>query len=171
MQALIRLIPSIVLVLALTLVAAAPWGIGAHTRFLLPLLPLLAIVHMTIRSPDAMPAGLVFAGGLVLDVLTHGPLGYWALAFLAGHLAALNLSQQARETLPRRMLWTTAVLSVVVLVEWAVSSLYFMQLAPWRPIAGAALAAALIYPLLALVLDGLFGHIRRDRPLQLERGG
>lgn len=171
MQALIRLVPSIVLVLMLTLVAAAPWGISAHTRFLLPLLPMLAIVHMTIRNPDAMPAGLVFAGGMMLDVLTHGPLGYWALVFLAGHLAALNLSQSARETLPRRMLWTTAVLSVVVLVEWLVSSLYFMQLAPWRPIAGAALVAALIYPLLALLLDGRFGNIRRDRPLQLERGG
>ncbi len=169
MRDLIRLVPAILVVLTLTLIAAAPWGIGAHSRFVLPLLPLLAIVHLAVRRPETMPAGLVFAAGLMLDVLTHGPLGYWPLVFLAGHLAALNLSQRSRETMPRRMVWVAAVLAVVVLVEWLVSSLYFMQPAAWKPIAGAALIAVVAYPLLALILDGLSLQDRGRRPLQLER--
>ena len=171
MRELIKLVPTTLLVLLLTLIAASPWGIGAHTRFLLPLLPLLAIVHLTLRRPEAMPAGLVFVGGLLLDVLTHGPLGYWPLVFLAGHLAALNLSQRARETLPRRTMWVAAVMAVVVLVEWLVSSVYFMQLAAWQPITGAALAAIVAYPILALILDSFSPHERGRRPLQLERRG
>lgn len=172
MRELIRRIPAILLVLILTLVAAAPWGIGAQTRFLMPLLPLLTIVHLTLRRPETMPAGLVFAAGLLLDVLTHGPLGYWPLVFLAGHLAASSLSQRARETMPRRMLWVAAVMAVVVLVEWLISSLYFMQPAAWQPIAGAAFAAVVAYPVLAFILDGLSSQGGgRRRALQFERGG
>lgn len=54
----------------------------------LPLLPVMTVYFWTIVRPGLMPTALVFLAGLVLDLLTATPLGFWALSLLAASGAA-----------------------------------------------------------------------------------
>lgn len=170
MRALSHLAP-IVIVALLTILAAAPWGSGVSGRFLLPLLPFLAIAHWALLRPGLMPVGLVFGSGLGLDVLTLGPLGYWSFAFLSGHLLALWLPADGDPALLRRWLRFVPVMGVVMLVEWGISSLYFMRAAEAWPLLRAALAAIAMFPILSTLLVLLEPRIAEHRALQLERRG
>jgi rod shape-determining protein MreD len=137
----------------LTLVSALPWGLPPEIRFVLPLLPLVAIHYWIVRGTGRVAEWFVFASGLTLDVLTNGPLGYWSIMYLTGYLFSTLLAPRAR--LLRFGGWAslvlvTACLSVAV---WAVSSLYSFEIADWRPLVIASFAAACIYPVLAGLLS------------------
>lgn len=140
---------------AIALIAALPWGVSADDRFALPLLPFVAITYWALRRPRHVPDWLVFLCGLALDVLTQGPLGYWAFVYLAGYavarLAAPLIGPQAggRWLLPLTTLFTAAICA------WALASLYFLALQDWRPFATGVVLAVLGYPLLAVVLRAL----------------
>ena len=170
MRALPHLVP-IVIVALLTILAAAPWGVGANGRFLLPLVPFLAIAHWALLRPGQMPAGLAFASGLCLDVLTNGPLGYWSFVFLSGHLLALWMPSDGHPALLQRWLHFLPVMGVVVLVEWCISSLYFMRAAEVSALLWAASVAIATFPILSALLMLLEPRISEHRALQLERRG
>ena len=56
-------------VVALTVLSALPWGVAAESRFVLPLLPVVAIHYWVLREHAQMvPEWFVFACGLLLDV-------------------------------------------------------------------------------------------------------
>ncbi len=136
----------------LTLVAALPWGLPPEDRFFLPLLPIVAIHYWSLRHGSLIPEWAVFLAGLTLDVLTHGPLGYWSLIYLVAHsLAILSAPIASRGVAARIGLFALALVAVTVMA-WAVSSVYFLEPADWRPYAfGAGLAgiaALLLVPLL-----------------------
>ncbi len=164
------LIPGFIVAL-LTLMAAAPWGLEASGRFLLPLLPFLAIAHFTALQPNSMPGGLVFGSGLCLDVLTHGPLGYWSFVFLAGYLLMQWLAVTPPPSLLQRWLAFAVVMACVVAVEWSISSLFFIQPADWRPLLSAGLGAIALFPVAALALQPLHKIGALAGRLNLERGG
>ncbi|MEQ1651156.1 MAG: hypothetical protein ABL897_01565, partial [Hyphomicrobium sp.] len=136
----------------LALLAALPWGIAPQSRFFLPMLPVVAIHFWTLRHPGLVPEWNVFLIGLALDVLTHGPLGYWALVYLTAHLAGtLGAPFGDRGILVRIGLFAAALVGVVA-VAWAVASVYFLERADIGPyMTGALLAAAssaILLPLL-----------------------
>ena len=83
-----RLIPALTIIVA-TVLVALPWGMAAENRFLLPLLPLIVIHFWTLRRPGDVAEWWVFVAGLSLDILTNGPIGYWALIYLLGYAAAV----------------------------------------------------------------------------------
>lgn len=70
---------------ATLLLMAAPRPLGPVPT---PLLPVMTIYFWTIVRPSLMPAPAVFLAGLVLDLLTAVPLGFWPLSFLAASGAA-----------------------------------------------------------------------------------
>jgi rod shape-determining protein MreD len=172
MEIVTRLIPGVLVVL-LTLLVAAPWGLGAAMRQTLPMLPLLAIVHGCLRQPQFMPAGLAFASGIALDVLTHGPLGYWSLVFLSAHLAARSLPAAAEPTLSAELIRAAAAIAVAVSVQWVTTSVYRLEPAATLPLLLAGAAAMAAYPIATLILGGIAQLVggRRRRQLRLERGG
>lgn len=149
------LFPSLVIA-ALTLLSALPWGLPPEIRFVLPLLPLAAIHYGIVRGSGRVAEWYVFLVGLTLDVLTNGPLGYWPALYLTGYGLSTLLAPRARQLKFggwASLVIVTACLSVVI---WAVSSLYFFEIADWRPLAIASFAAAAMYPLIAgffLMLD------------------
>jgi rod shape-determining protein MreD len=157
------------LVALLTVLAALPLGVESGARFLLPLLPLVAIAWVAIRAPARMPSGVAFAAGLALDVLTHGPLGYWSLVYLAGYLLATTLASSDVPSLGAAWAGLAAVLLGAAAVEWSVHSLYFVEPAALRPRILAAAAALAIAPLVVLLLR-LGAAPAARRSLQLERG-
>ena len=136
----------------LTLIAVLPWGLASESRFFLPLLPIIAIDYWGLRRPQSMPEWSVFLAGLTLDVLTQGPLGYWALIYLFGYFLGALCEPYGRHSQRLRVALFGAAQLCVTLVAWLLSSAYFWEFADWRPYASgaayAAIAALVIVPLL-----------------------
>lgn len=139
----------------LTLGAALPFGMPADVRFYMPLLPYTAIHYWAVRRPTLMPEWGVFLAGLVTDALTHGPLGFWSLMFLVGVLAV-----DATRNLPDwgalgRWLLFCGTLLVLGFCQWLVASIYFVELADWKPMLLAVIIAVLSYPVISFALRPL----------------
>ncbi len=154
----------------LTILAALPWGLPANDRFFLPLLPVIAIHFWTLRHDAWVPEWIVFLAGLSLDVLTQGPLGYWALIYLVAHLiATFSVPFAALGSAPRFLLLGIAIVAVTI-VSWAVSSLYFFEIADWRPYAAGAGLAGLSALFLVPILHALDAPEKTRENARLVRG-
>lgn len=145
------LLPPLVLAV-LVLVAVLPVGLPSSARFVLPMLPFAAIHYWTLNDRGFMPAVLVFAAGLTIDLVTYGPLGFWSCVFLIGHACARWLSGPISDTRIGR--YTGYVLTCALLgwVQWIVASLYYLEWVDAMPFALAGAATTLFYPLLAILV-------------------
>lgn len=163
-------VPSLVLFVLIVL-TVFPWGVTGITRQVLPLLPALAILAMNLRQANAVPVWMVFAGGLVFDAMAGEPLGFWALIYLAvnGVAGALHPSRYAG----RIAGWLTAAaaLSVVVVLEWALASIYALQATPWLPLVRGAIVALLLFPVLDTALTPFVARSDARGDEYLLRGG
>lgn len=136
----------------LTTVALAPRAIGEPVP-VTALLPLLALHWWTGATRPGLIALLAVMAGLVMDVLSHGPLGYWAII----DLAAVALADLSRTQLARGLFVHSGVvmlhLGALVALQWGL--IFACTLAPPDivPLARQALGAALLYPVLALALS------------------
>jgi rod shape-determining protein MreD len=143
------IIPSLFLFLAVV-VAAVPWALPSRASFILPLLLIIIVYVLTLQRRMVLPSLSVFAAGLLMDILTAGPLGYWAIIFLLTHtLAALYGRRDA--TPGFGMLWLVFAATAVVtsISGWVLASLYFVRVIDWQPmLIGGAVAVAL-FPLVA----------------------
>lgn len=164
-----RLIPIMTLV-ATTILVALPWGMAAENRFFLPLLPLIVIHYWTMRRPKVIAEWWAFLAGLSLDILTHGPIGYWAFIYLLGYAAAQFSGQMAERGWVTKWVLSAVTLMVLSAIAWALSSLYHFEFADWRPFVSATVAAALIYPVFGFVLRGLSSSPAQSRNVLLKRG-
>lgn len=139
-------------VAVLTVLAALPWGLPTEERFFLPLLPIVAIHYWALRRHQALPEWAVFLAGLLLDIFTHGPLGYWPLVYLAAYMLGVLQETAGRKSKILRLVLFAGSIVLIAALGWAVASIYFFEIVDWRPYArGAALAAAaaiVIVPLL-----------------------
>ena len=142
----------IVVLLLFLLVALLPWGLPGEARFVLPMLPYVAVHYWTLNDRGFMPASLVFVVGLVIDLVTRGPLGFWAMIFLTGQMCALWLSGGRGDTRFKRWLGFFAVIGALSCLQWLVASVYFVAWADPRPFATAAAVIAAIYPLFSIAL-------------------
>jgi rod shape-determining protein MreD len=144
-------------IVLLTLIAALPWGLPSEDRFFLPFLPVVAIHYWGLRRPELVPEWFVFMAGLCLDTLTHGPLGYWALVYLAAYASGVLSQPFGNNSLMARTGIFVISLIAVAFTAWAAASLYFIEFADWKAFArGAGLAgfAAIVIVPLLYVLDG-----------------
>jgi len=167
------LLPALSLALA-TLAAIVPTGLGADWRFVPALFP-LAVVHYWAdrrrNGPGAptLPALLIFASGLAVDAMTSGPLGYWALVYLAGaaltHVAGTRLARLGVSRWPRFV----AVTALVGSLAWATASLYFANSAPLWPLAVASAVVIAAEPLIAALLAAVTPTVASFRPAFADR--
>lgn len=163
-------------VVFLSFVAALPWGIPSESRFILPLLPYMAIHYWaSSHRPDRMPLWLAFICGLGVDILTNGPLGYFSLIYVLGHAVSTSAggvrSGGARsDGAMTRWLVFVAAMSVVVTAAWIVTSLYYLELADWKPYGLAGVVAAALYPVLAGMLGAMSPGRPRRANTHFERG-
>ena len=137
-------VPSLVLFLAV-FIAAVPWALPAVAGFILPLLLIIFVFLLTIRRKRALPAVSVFAAGLLMDVLTAGPLGYWAIIFLLTHTLANYFAKRAWTGRFGKLCVAFAMTALTIsLFGWILASLYFLRLIDWQPmLIGGAVAIAL----------------------------
>lgn len=157
-------------VLIVTLAAAVPWGVPMEehpfARYLVSFLPFLAIHFWLDTRPSAMPPVIAFAAGLVMDVVTRGPLGFWASVFLVGQLVVALRGRRWGSGVLAGSAGFAATTSVLALVIWTIASAYHLRPLDPTPIAGMALAAICLYPLVALIL----GLLARERAAPLNAG-
>jgi rod shape-determining protein MreD len=166
-----RLIAPIGSVALLTLIAALPLGVPAGDRFFLPLLPVVAIHYWTLRHDAWLPEWVVFVAGLALDILTHGPVGYWAFIYLFAHLIATLGSRTHPETTLARLLLLGIAIAMVTAVAYAVASIYFFEVLDWTPyVTGAVLASLCAILIILPILRILDGVAEPGRNIRLTRG-
>ena len=155
---------------ALTLVAALPFGLPADVRFYMPLLPYTVIHYWAVRRPTLMPEWGVFLAGLATDVLTHGPLGFWSLMFLIGVVAVDATRGMPDWGALGRWAQFSGILLVLGGCQWLVASIYFVELADWKPMLLAVAIAVLSYPLIGFALRPLQRLWERPDHTAMSRG-
>ncbi len=81
LDALARQFSPVLLTLALVIVNILPTPLPDIAR-VAPVLPLMAIYHWSVYTPELMPTPAVFFIGLLFDILSGAPLGANAFIFL-----------------------------------------------------------------------------------------
>ena len=166
----LRFLMPVISVVVLTLAAVLPWGLAAEDRFVLPLLPVIAIYRWTLDRDAWLPEWVVFLAGLTLDVLTQGPLGYWALVYLFAYAVALFASRVRIDTVFGRMALLAGAILLVTAFAWLLASLYFLQLLNWAPYARSAIVAMFAALLVVPVLGLIRSVSKPARDIRLTRG-
>lgn len=143
------IVPSLVLLLAVV-VAAVPWALPVAAGFVLPLQLIVFVFALSFQREYVLPTLTVFAAGLLMDVLTAGPLGYWAIIFLITHSLARFIARRNR-LISFTMLWIAfaATAATASMAGWALASLYFVRLIDWQPMLIGASAAVALFPLIS----------------------
>lgn len=156
------IVPSLVLLLAVV-VAAVPWALPAVAGFVLPLQLIIFVFALSLQRKYELPTLSVFAAGLLMDVLTAGPLGYWAIIFLITHTLAGLLTRRKVHT-NFAMLWVTfaATAATASITGWVLASLYFVRLIDWQPMLIGGAVAVVLFPLVAWPLRRSLGTTPRS---------
>ena len=159
-------------VLLLALLSVIPWGLGEGPGFTLPALPFVAIHYWSTRHASLLPAPLVFLAGLGVDVLSHGPLGYWSLVYLAG-IALTHASEELMGPAEGVGHWLgfCGAMAGLMAVAWLLASAYFARAIDWWPMAVAALILVAVYPVLAGLMSLVENWVAGPQVLNLERRG
>jgi len=141
-------------VLVAVLATAVPWGLPADATFVLPLVMMMMVFCWRAIRGAYLPPIVVMLLGLLTDVTTGGPLGYWGLiALMASTVAAQTRPITDRWGLSA--LWPIWVVVAALLAGfgWLLASLYFFRWVDWRPILIGGAASVMLFPhMLSLLL-------------------
>jgi rod shape-determining protein MreD len=134
------------------LLTAAPLGVPGLAE-LQASIALSCVFFWSLFRPVSMPPAMVFAIGLLVDLLNWAPPGVGVLALLLAHGLALRW----RRVLVRQgflLVWLAfvAVAAGAAALEWALASLLTFQLLPPGPCVFQAAVGAGLYPALATLL-------------------
>lgn len=139
----------------LSLIAVLPWGVSADKRFVLPLLPFIAIYFWNSRYSGWLPQWVPFITGLSVDVLSNGPLGFWSLIYLLGYILSSKMRHIFGSAGAGRWLMFLSALTLLLIASWGISSLYSFEKLDWAPFIWAAVLAGLAYPVITRILASL----------------
>ena len=135
--------------LGLIAVGHLPLGLPPISGFVLPSIVMTLIYIWTMTRPLSLPPWLIFSLGILADVLSSGPIGYWSLYYLSTQAMALWF---ARNPVNSGLLlsWVGFLFTVLVVtfLSWAVATLYFMRSEDWMPMISGAGLVAISYPLI-----------------------
>ncbi len=135
------------------LIQLLPFG-TVETIPLAPAFALIALFYWAVHTPEICPPWIPFVCGLFQDILSGGPLGFWALIYVIVFQAVLQnrlfFRANAGDFLPWAGFAMVAVLTSAL--AWAAGSVYFGQLMSPIPVLGQMGITALCYPVLAHVM-------------------
>lgn len=141
-------------VVAFAVLSALPWGGDETFRSVLPMTPLAAIHFWSVRRPHLMPAVGVFLLGLLLDLLSQGPIGFYTLlALIVGLISSQMAGLPSFRTRLGRALLALLVLSCAEGFAWGLASLYVYAMQPIKPYVTAFLILSIGYPLMAVIFN------------------
>jgi rod shape-determining protein MreD len=151
-------------VLFAVLATAVPWGLPADATFMLPLVVVMMVFCWRVMPDAALPLSACMLLGLLTDVMSGGPLGFFALmTLIAGTVGGLlRYIVEPRDFWPLWISWS-ALAAALGLLGWLLGSLYFFRWIDWWPILFGMLASIALFP---VVLRGLVwikrGSLRPD---------
>ena len=150
------LFPPIILLLALPALAAYSWQVPIGKSLALPLLTLLTILFGSLRYPGLFLSPLVFLSGLLCDLFTRSPFGFWTLLFLIT-LACARSTTLIVEQRGRLAGTVCFILTLIFMTAnvWGLSSLYLMEWQDLRTSLEGMIMAFVLLPVPALFLVGL----------------
>ncbi|MEQ1696411.1 MAG: rod shape-determining protein MreD [Hyphomicrobiaceae bacterium] len=143
------ILPGASLVLAV-LIAAAPGGQGAFPAA--ALVPVMVIFYWVVTGARGLPVALVFLAGLVLDAVSFGPLGAWALIYVAVALLAAAVADFANAGLAHRTAMLAGCLGLASGLQLVLLVLFDAALPSPGQVGQAIALAVAVYPVLAAVL-------------------
>ncbi len=138
------------LTLFLSLLAvAAPLRLPEGQAFPVPLLPLMVLFIWSVRHPTYVPPWLIFLTGLLQDLLTGGPLGLWALAYLVAFtIARLRSTEPSAREFVLLVARFSVLTAIATLVAWGAGSLSIGQLADPMSLVAEAVITLIVFPAL-----------------------
>jgi rod shape-determining protein MreD len=138
--------------LLLMLIVQLPFGFAGQAA-ILPSVVLAAVWFWSLYRPGAMPSPVVFAIGLVLDLLAFQPLGVGVLTLLCVHGLAVTWRRRLAPR-PFATVWLSfvPVAALASALTWLLTAALTVQLMPVGPallqvMLGAALYPAIVGPL------------------------
>ncbi len=136
----------------LSLMIYASPGRLAQGGSLMPMLPLITIFIWSSIRPRFMPPFVIFIVGLMQDLITGGPMGVWALAYVV----ALMIMRVREEDGAKREIgpiWFrfVGVVAIATFIAWCAGSLATGGPAAIRPMLVEAAATVLMFPLIGLL--------------------
>ena len=152
--------PGLIL-LATTLAGIVPVQAPLYAS-IAPLMPLAALYFWIVYCPDLVPLSLVFAIGILHDILTGTPIGAYAAVFLV--VSWLVRSQRRfLSGKPFLILWASffVVCGFACLTEWTIISLLMGSVMPLQPALFRSLFTAALFPLWGLLFLQVHRHFVR----------
>jgi rod shape-determining protein MreD len=135
------------------LAAAVPWGLPADATFILPLVVVMMVFCWRVIPGDVLPPAVAMLLGLLTDIMSGGPLGFWALmTLIAASVGGPARSLASEGELSVLWLVWSALAIALSCFGWLLASLYFLRWIDWWPIAFGAATSIVLFP---LVLHGL----------------
>ena len=128
-----------------------PYGLDGW--LVAPAFALIPLYYWAINRPNTLPVWIVFVLGLVQDLASGGPLGIWAVVFLATY--SLTLSQRdALASLRLRAAWPVfgGLTLAGELAGWFAGSVYHAGFISAWPMLSQTLTTTLVLPVFVPVL-------------------
>jgi rod shape-determining protein MreD len=125
-----------------------------------PLLALMPIYFWCLVRPDLMSPAWAFLIGVLEDVLSRGPMGVWALAFVATY-AVIDRQRDAFAGLSGfgAILGFSAAALVACGSAYLVLALYFWRILPLSPMLGELAMTVLFYMPIVVLLGFVHRHL------------
>jgi len=159
-----RFLPALSVLVAVV-ATAVPWGLPADATFILPLVVVMMVFCWRAIPGTALHPASAAGLGLLADILSGGPLGYWALMCLiaatVGHKP--GSLREGRDIGVHWLIWA-ALVTVLGVFGWLLASLYYLRWIDWWPIGFGAVTSVVLFPFvlygLLWVRYGRIGHVR-----------
>lgn len=166
MKFVVAMVPSLVIVLV-TLIAAAPWGAPDGARFVMPLLPYMAAHVFLVRGIGMVSSLVLFGAGVFMDLATNGPLGFWPLIYLGAALVVRLLPGEMARSVAGRLGALASMVLVLIVFQVVLASLYKFEWVDWQGvIAGTSIAALPVF-----LVDLVWRSRRGERQLNVTDRG
>ena len=147
----------VALTLLLVLLASLPYAVP-YFSMLCPLFAVISVYYWRLYRPDAMPLAAALAIGLLMDLLSGGPLGLMGLVLvLVGWAAESQRRALAEKPFIITWLGFASIALGAAIVVWVGASLFYGLLLHPGPQALQLAVTIAVYP----AVSGLFSRTRR----------
>ena len=125
---------------------------------IMPFLTLIGVYYWSVFKPELVPVSVIFALGLLQDILLGSPLGLMSLLLV---IVQQFIFFQGRQFLERDFLFNWFVFVMIVVgfgaLSWGITSLYIREYLDFVDVIGQILLTIAFYP----VITWLLGLIKK----------
>lgn len=148
----VRICIPVVLSIILIFLSVLPYGFH-KSALAAPILALISVYYWSVFRPDLMPASAAFLLGLLVDILSAGPPGLYALVFVMVHWAASSQRRAlAGKSFAVGWLGYFLISAGAASITWIVASLFHATFLEYVPIFVSHAMGTAAYPLVAVML-------------------